>query len=161
MAEKVQMEGMTGTGPLMRVSIVGDLPGADTMTGFLRSLATSRINMRLFIGAESGCGVQATCSVSDADAIRTEVLADSIPELKRCTERRGAEALVSIFPHRFNLQTVGLALMALAEARLPMYGLCSSLSALTFITDHARIQEVFAVFQATFDFSNNPPRLAG
>jgi hypothetical protein len=52
-------------------------------------------------------------------------------------------------------------LMALAEAGLPLHGLCSSLSALTFITDHARLQEVFTALQAHFDFPNNPPRMAG
>jgi hypothetical protein len=161
MVEKVHLEGMNGTGALVRVNIVDGLAPGDMLTDFLRSLAQQRISMRLFIGAEGHRGVQATCCMADADGIRVKTIVDSTPDLKRCTELQGAAALVSIFPHRSNLKTVGLALMALAEAGLPLHGLCSSLSALTFITDHARLQEVFTVLQATFDFPNNPPRMAG
>jgi hypothetical protein len=161
MVEKVHVEGMNATGALVRVDIVnGSAPG-DTLKGFLRSLAQQRINMRLFIGAESHRAVQATCCVVDADGIHVKTIVDSTPDLKGCTEFQETAGLVSIFPHRFNLKTVGLALMALAEAGLPLHGLCSSLSALTFITDQARLQEVLTALQATFDFSDNPPRMAG
>jgi hypothetical protein len=161
MVEKIHLEGMNGTGALVRVNIVNSSGPGDILAGFLRSLAQKRINMKLFIGAESGCGGQATCCVADADGIQVKTLADSTPDLKGCTELQGAAALVSIFPHRFDLKIVGLALMALAEAGLPLHGFCSSLSALTFITDHARLQEVFTALQAHFDFPDNPPRMAG
>jgi hypothetical protein len=161
MVEKVHLEGMNGTEALVRVNIVNGLAPDDVLNGFLRSLAQERINMRLFIGAESGCGIQVTCCVADADGIRVKTLADSAPELRGCTELYGAAALVSIFPHRFSLKTVGLALTAFSEANLPLHGFCSSLSALTFITDHARLQEVFTALQAHFDFPDNPPRMAG
>jgi hypothetical protein len=159
MVEKVHLEGMNGTGALVRVNIVNGLAPDGMLTGFLRCLAQRRINMRLFIGEESGCGVQATCCVADADGIHVKTLADSTPVLKGCTALQGAAALVSIFPHRFSLKTVGLALMAFSEANLPLHGFCSSLSALTFITDHARLQEVFTALQTHFDFPDNPPQM--
>jgi aspartokinase len=160
MVEKVNLEGMTATGALVRVNIVKGSAPEDILAGFLRSLAQKRINMRLLIGSESHRGVQASCCVADGDGIRVKTIVDSTPDLKECTELQGATALVSIFPHRSNLKTVGLALIALAEAGLPLYGLCSSLSALTFITDHARLQEVFTALQTHFDFNSNPPRMA-
>jgi hypothetical protein len=161
MVEKVQMEGLNGTGPLVRVNIANGSAPDDILKGFIRSLTQERINMRLFIGAESGCGVQATCCVADADGARVKTLTDSTPDCEGYTELQGAAALVSIFPHRFNLKTVGLALIAFSEAGLPLHGLCSSLSGLTFITDQARLHDVFTALQAYFDFVNSPPRMAG
>lgn len=159
MVEKVHLEGMNGTEALVRVNVVDASASGHILSGFPRSLAQNRINMRLFMGGESGCGVQATCCVADGDGTRLKTLADSSPELKGCIDFEGAAALVSVFPHRFNLKAVGLALMAFSEAGLPLYGLCSSLSALTFVTDHVRLQEVFAALQTCFDFSNNLPRM--
>ncbi len=48
MVEKVHLEGMNGTGALVRVNIVNGLASDDILAGFLRSLAQKRINMRLF-----------------------------------------------------------------------------------------------------------------
>jgi hypothetical protein len=161
MVEKVHLEGMTGTEALVRVNLVKGSDSGDLLRGFLRSLAQHRINMRLFIGAERPLGVQASCCVADVDIIRVKTLVDSNPDLKGCIEHQGAAALVSIFPHRFDLKTVGLALIAFSEAKLPLHGICSSLSALTFVTDQARLQEVFTVLQTQFDFANHPTQMAG
>lgn len=161
MVEKVHLEGMNGTEALVRVN-VRDASASDHPLEVLpRSLAQNRINMRLFVGGESGCWVQAMCCVADADGTRLKALADSTHDLMGRTDFQGAAALVSIFPHRFNLKAVGLALMAFSEAGVPLHGLCSSLSALTFITDHAHLQEAFTALKAYFDFPNNPPRMAG
>jgi hypothetical protein len=161
MVEKVHLEGMSTKGALVRVNIVNGAATDDILKGFVRTLAQKRINMRLFIGAEGGGGVQATCCVADTDTIQLKTLTDSTPDCEGYAQLQGPAALVSIFPHRFSLKAVGLALAAFSEAGLPLYGLCSSLSALTFITDHARLHDVFTALQARFDFVNRPPRMAG
>jgi hypothetical protein len=161
MVEKVHLEGMSTTEALVRVNIVNGAAPDDILKGFVGSLAKERINMRLFIGAKGGCGVQAMCCVADTDTIQVKRLTDSIPDCEGYAEPQGPAALVSIFPHRCDLKTVGLALMAFSDAGLPLYGLCSSLSALTFITDHARLHDVLTALQACFDFANSPSRTAG
>jgi aspartokinase len=115
-------------------------------------LAQDRINMNLLIteeGKESG-GI--LCCMAAADGSRTRKLIDTNPDLTNYAEMHEPVGLISIFPLRSSLKTVGLALIALAEARVPVYGFCSSLSALTFVIDHDRLQEALAAFEGCFDF---------
>jgi hypothetical protein len=55
--------------------------------------------------------------------------------------------LISLFPHQFNLKILGLSLFALGVAGLPFYGMASSLSALTLITDYGRLDNAVAALQ--------------
>ncbi|MBW1722643.1 MAG: hypothetical protein JRH13_11750 [Deltaproteobacteria bacterium] len=43
---------------------------------------------------------------------------------------------LSIFPHQYSFEMFGLSLSALGKARIPLHGLASSVSSLTFLTDY-------------------------
>jgi hypothetical protein len=73
-------------------------------------------------------------------------------------EFSGSVDLVSVFPHQFNLKALGLSLIALGKAKIPTHGFSSSLSALTFIIDHADLDQAASVLQGSFSFHADPPR---
>ena len=155
MGEKIPMEGVNISPKMARVSMFH--PGGDLLTGFLRPLAEDRINLKLLIAEEGTEGGRLSCCVAASDGNRTRSLIDSDPDLAKRAEMHEPVGLISIFPLRSSLRTLGLAVIALSEARVPVYGFCSSLSALTFVIDHDRLQEALAAFESCFDFPGERP----
>ena len=144
------MEGVNISPKMARVSVFH--PGGDLTSGFLHPLVQDRINLKLLVSEEGGEGPRLSCCVAASDGSRTKSLVDSDPDPAKQAEMHEPAGLISIFPLRSSLRTLGLALTALAEARVPIYAFCSSLSALTFVIDHDRLQDALAAFEGCFDF---------
>jgi hypothetical protein len=51
---------------------------------------------------------------------------------------------LSIFPHQSNLKLLGLSFYLFGEANLPLYGMSSSISTLTFLTDYTKLDSAVA-----------------
>jgi aspartokinase len=151
MVDKVPMQGVKRCGELVQVSLVNASPPEDFLPGFLRTLTQSRINMNLFVGKATEKDIQFTCCVNSSDGSRVRELTDNVTGLSGYAEFHHPVDLISIFPHQFNLKVVGLGLMAFARAQIPLYGICSSLSALTFITDHTHSDKALAILEEFFD----------
>ena len=158
MIETIPMEGMKVSGDLVRVYVVDASLTEEFLMRFIRGLAENRINMTLFIGEEGSGGIHFTCCVAAQDGERVKMMTDPIPDLKACVKSSAPVDLLSVFPHRFNLKALGLSLMALGKAKIPFHGFCSSLSALTFITDHTDLDQTSAVLQESFSLHADPSR---
>ena len=158
MNDTIPMEGMKVSGDLVLVNVANTPLGEEVMASFLRGLTDNRINMSLFIGAEGSGGIQFTCCVATPDEERVKLLTWAIPDLKACVEFSDPVDLLSVFPHRFNLKALGLGLIALGKAKVALHGFCSSLSALTFITDHKDLDHASSVLQGSFGLHANPPQ---
>jgi aspartokinase len=157
MIEKIPMEGMKVSGDLFLVDVVDTALAGELLTCFLRGLAENRINMNLFIGGEVEGGVQFTCCVAAPDEGRVKALMDGNSELKTGVEFAAPVDLLTLFPHRFDLKILGLGLTALARARIPLHGFCSSLSAITFITGHTDLEKASAALEGCFGLAANAP----
>jgi aspartokinase len=158
MNETIPMEGMKVSGDLIRVDVVDASLTEELLRYFLKGLADNRINMPLFVGGEGSGGIEFTCCVGAPDGARVKTLTDPISDLKACVEFSAPVDLLSVFPHRFNLKALGLSLMALEKAQIVFHGFCSSLSALTFITDHTDLDQASAVLQESFSLHADPSR---
>jgi aspartokinase len=145
------MEGVKRCGELVRVSLLNASPPEQFLPGFLRMLTHSRINMNLFVGRATEKGIRFACCVSSSDGSRLRELTENIIDLSGYLEFHHPVDLISIFPHQFNLKVLGLSLMAFAREQIPLYGVCSSLSALTFITDHTHSDKALAVLKEFLD----------
>jgi hypothetical protein len=60
-----------------------------------------------------------------------------------------------VFPHHSNLKLLGLALYLFGKARLPVYGMASSISSLTFITDYLQLDNAVATLLEYVDLPPN------
>jgi aspartokinase len=157
MVEKIPMEGVNISPKMTRVSLSHSSLGGGLISDFLHPLAQERINMNLFIAGEGRKGCQVLCCVAEADGSRTVRLAHPTSGQAEGTVVHEPVGLISIFPLHSSLKTVGLALIALAGARVPVYGFCSSLSALTFVIDHDRLDEAISAFEGCFGFPGERP----
>jgi aspartokinase len=150
MVDKVPMQGVKRCGELVLVNLVHASSPEEFLPSFLQVLTQSRINMILSVGNAMEKGMQFTCCVNSSDGSRVRELTDDVTGLSGYAEFHHSVDLISIFPHQFNLKVVGLGLMAFARAQIPLYGICSSLSALTFITDHTHCDKALAILEEFF-----------
>ena len=160
MVEKIPMEGVKVVGELVRLNVGNPFLRQEAMADFLRGLAQHRINMNLFIGGEEEEGIQFSWCVAAADESRVRNLTGSMSDLKERIQFYTPVDLLSVFPHQFNLKVLGLVLMAFARAQVPVYGFCSSLSTITFITDHIHSERALAVLGDCFELPIRSPRIS-
>lgn len=144
------MDGLNQVGGMVQVRLCSPPDAGDPLRDFLRLLTQHRINMSLFFGTLLD-GVNITSCVADADGDRLKGLTDSIPGLRGEVEWPGPVGLISVFPHRSNLKAVGSAILALARTRIPLWGFCSSLSAVTFIIDQAHQEKALLALAECFE----------
>jgi len=157
MGEKIPMEGVNVSPKMACVRLNHACRGRNLTAGLLHPLSQARINLNLLIAEQGKEGGRVLCCVAAADANRIGRLIDADPDLPKGAEVHEPAGLISIFPLRSSLKTVGLALIALADAHVPVYGFCSSLSALTFVIDHDRLDEALSAFEGCFGFPGERP----
>jgi aspartokinase len=152
MGEKIPMEGVNVSPKMVCVRLNHACRGGNLTTGFFHPLSQERINLNLIIAEEGDEGARVLCCAAAAEGNRIGRLISAGPDLPKGAEVHEPAGLISMFPLRSSLKTVGLALIALAEARVSVHGFCSSLSALTFVIDHDRLDEALAAFEGCFGF---------
>jgi aspartokinase len=151
MGEKSPLDGMNVRGGLARISVEDPARSGDLAQDFLRLLAQNRVNMNLFITGEGQGRAHVVCCVAGSDGERMRARFSSGSGWMTLTEYHEPVDLVSIFPHRSSMKMLGLALIALAEADVPLQGFCSSLSSLTFMIHHNRLEEACTALKNCFD----------
>ena len=147
MAEKIKVEGIKLSNELVNVKLI-DLPDSEqSVSKLCRILAANEINIQFMSMRRMGEGKYLSFCVAAEDGPRVEALIDSDTAFAKKREFRPAVGLLSLFPHQSSLNILSLSLKAFSRAKLPLHGLGSSLSALTFITDFARLDEAVATLQ--------------
>jgi hypothetical protein len=147
---KMSMEGLNASAEMVEVCFHDSSGLGHKLTEFPRLLARDRINMHFFVGLQRGGEVRAACGIAAVNKGRLKALAEWEPHLKAGMDYYDSIVFLSVFPHRFDLRAVGSALSALARAGIPLRGFCSSLSALTFMTETSHIGKAVAALQESF-----------
>jgi len=77
------------------------------------------------------------------------------PKLKENLEYIPGVGTLSIFPHHSKLKLLGLSFYLLGKQHLPLYGMASSISSLTFITDYSQLDRAVSILLEYMDLPRN------
>ncbi len=120
-------------------------PGKDPhQWGFWKKLTASRINLFFLSCACIGPRSETAFCVATQDYYGTKELIHSEKYLNGRALFTPEVGALSLFPHHFSFEILGLSLCAFGWARLPFYGLASSISSLTLMTDYALLEKAAA-----------------
>ena len=155
MMEKIKVEGIKLSNELVNVKLRNLTDSEQSVSNLCRILAANEINIPFMSMSRRGGGKHLSFCVAMEDGPHVEALIESDPPLFNKREFRPAVGLLSLFPHQSSLNVLGLSLTAFSRAKLPLHGMGSSLSALTFITDFARLNEAVATLQEYLAFPPN------
>lgn len=137
--EKIKIGGIKLSSELVQINFQ-NLPDIKKPASLLcRILSQNNINTPFFSFTRQPEKNKISCCVETEDITRTTYLLESDPDLKGKAEFVPSVGLLSVFPHRSSLKILGLSLYALAQARLSVHGLASSVSSLTIVTDYVHL----------------------
>jgi hypothetical protein len=145
--EKIPIAGVKLSGELLQINISGFSNALDAKLELSRLFSANRINMPFLSGVCLEERSQAAGCVTAEEEGRARELIHADPKLRHRAEFFPSVGLISLFPHQSSLKILGLSLFALGAAGLPLYGMGSSLSALTLITDYAHLDHAVAALK--------------
>lgn len=121
-------------------------------------LASHRINLVFVtLAAVAPRGVLGACAVSAENWPAAEPLLSGVALKVEALSPVGA---ITVFPHRSRAELLGGVLTAFKESGLPLYGIASSLSSLTFATDYRRMAQAVSAVRAIAQLPDNHAPLA-
>lgn len=153
--KKIRINGIKLSHELVQLNLSNSFLPQDTRFRFFQLLAQNQINIPLVLVTGLGEKIQGSCCVAAEDVKRTEQLVAMEPELKQHIEFITSVGALSVFPHQSKLKLLGLCIYVLGKVRLPLYGMASSISSLTFITDYPQLDKAVAMLLKYVDLPAN------
>ena len=145
--EKIPIAGVKLSGELLQFNISGFSNALDAKLELSTLLAANQMNMPFLSGVSLQERSHATGCVTVENEARARALIHGHSKLKLGVEFFPSVGLITLFPHQSSLKILGLSLFALGAAHLPLYGMGSSLSALTLITDYAHLEGALSALE--------------
>lgn len=155
--EKIKIEGIKLSNEFLQVKFQDNSNSKNTFCRLFRILAEKQINISFISSTYLNGRIHESCCVAIEDDGKVRSLIDSEPALTRNVKFIPSVGMLSVFPHQYSPRILGLSLYALGKARVPVYGLASSISALTFVTDYGRLD---AAASALKEYLELPPNQA-
>jgi len=153
--EKIKLGGIKLSSELVQLNLVNQDRSPLPASTFFQILSEHRINMPFVTALLVEGRPCASCCISPEDLRRVNELVQSHNTLKGQVDTVHAVGLASLFPHQNRLKVLGAALHALGKAQLPLYGLASSISTMTFVTDYSKLGEVVVSLSEYMDLPLN------
>ena len=140
-SEKISVGGIKLSNELVQVIFLNRSFSENFRPLFIQALAKHQVNIPFLSVSCVREQTWGSCCVAAEDIFQVKKLVALDSELKGNVEFISDVGALSIFPHRSTLKLLGLILYAVGNARLPIYGMASSISALTFITGYSYLDK--------------------
>jgi len=153
--KKIRVNGIKLSTELVQINLLNASPAEISRPLFFQRLSQNQINVPFILLTGMEEKIKVSCCVEADDINQTKKAVAEEPNLKENVEFISSVGALSMFPHRSNLKLMGLAFYLLGRAHLPMYGMATSISSLTFITDYSRLDEAVSTFLKYVDLPPN------
>ena len=139
--EKIRINDFRLSRELFQLDLLYVSGSSDADLNFLKALAALRINIEFLTRTCINERSRSSFCIRSEFHDKVKKLLDSEPSLKDVAKFTPSVGLVTLFPHRFSLMILGLSLNALEMARIPIHGIASSISSITFVTDFVSLEK--------------------
>jgi hypothetical protein len=116
----------------------------DPNARFLKLMGENRINLPFLCNASRDATTSGTYCILSEDTPRAKRVIAGDATLAACLDDLPSVGSISVFPHNFNLAFLGSMLRLMGQSGAPLYGLATSISVLTMITDFCRLEQTAA-----------------
>ena len=153
--KKIKINGIKLSVELVQINLLNHSFPKDSRGLFFQLLAQHQINIPFILTSGMGEKIVGSCCVAAEDINRIKKIAEGETKLKENLEFIPEVGALSIFPHHSNLKLLGLSFYLFGRKYLPIYGLASSISSLTFITDYSQLDNAVSIFLEYMDLPPN------
>ena len=151
----MRIKGLKLSEELCLVRLRRTAPAGRMVPAFCSLLAGSRLNTPFLTTEYRAGSVVAACCVAAADRAQLERLVAVDPELSGAVTFTRGVGLLTLYPHQSNLEMFGRSLRVLVKAGLSVYGLASSIGALTYVLNYDGLDRAAKALQACFELAGN------
>ena len=144
MSDTMRANGIKLSLEMTLIVIRSSASALDPNARFLKLMGENRINLPFLCNAARSEGVSGTYCILSEDTPKAKRVIAGDETLAIRLEYLPSVGSISVFPHNFNLAFTGAILHLLGQSGAPLYGLATSISALTMITDFSRLEETAA-----------------
>ncbi len=143
--EKIRINGLKLSDELALLHLEMSSDVSDPLAEVCRLLGDHHINI-LFMStaAQSHQKYGICCIESDQTSFAKELISKNSGLLTAVSVKSGV-GLVTLFPHQSSLKMVGVVLEKLSGHHIPIYGLASSIAAITVVTDYHHLDHAAQV----------------
>ncbi len=153
-AEKIVIGGLRFSTEQVQATLSGIAPDCDDFISFLGELAEEKINLPFLCLNTVNGGCAAVC-MSRHDFDQYSSAPDAVQSSGIRAELLSSTGSLTIFPHQSRLRMLGVLLENFAKNSLPLYSLCSSISALVINTDFCQLERAAQALQTSFQLPEN------
>jgi len=153
--KRIRINGIKLSTELVQINILNRLLPQDSRALFFRLLTQHQINIPFILTSGMGEKITGSCCVAAEDIHRIKKVVAGEPKLKENLEFIPGVGTLSIFPHQSKLKLLGLSFYLLSKQNLPLYGMASSISSLTFITDYSQLDKAVSILLEYMDLPPN------
>ena len=155
--KKIRINGVKLSTELVQINILNHFFPQSSRFLFFQLLAQHQINIPFILISGMGEKIIGSCCVAVEDIHRIREVVAGESKLSERLEFVPGIGTLSIFPHYSNLKLLGLSFYVFGKQGLPLYGMASSISSLTFITDYSRLDEAVSTL---LEYTDLPPNHA-
>ena len=153
--KKIRINGIKLSMELVQINLLNRFFPQDFRVLFFQLLAQHQVNIPFILTSGMGEKNTGSCCVAAQDIHRVKKVVEGEPKLKEHLEFIPGVGTLSIFPHHSKLKLLGLSFYLLGKQRLPLYGMASSISSLTFITDYSQLDNAVSILLEYMDLPPN------
>ncbi|MGD9211231.1 MAG: hypothetical protein PVI90_10665 [Desulfobacteraceae bacterium] len=142
---KISINGLKLSSELVLLQLESSTNVEDSLAKVCRVLGDNSINI-LFISTTTSSGD--LCGILCIDSGKkhhAQQLISQLPNLKNTIKITSSVGLLTLFPHQSNLKLVAVVMQQLGENKIPIYGMGSSIAAITFVIDFHRLDDAAKV----------------
>jgi len=153
--KKIRINGIKLSTELVQINLLNGSSPQDFRPLFFQLLAQHQINIPFILTGGMEEEIIGSCCVSVEDIHRIKKVVEGEPTLKENLEFISGVGTLSIFPHHSKLKLMGLSFYLLGKQHLPLYGMASSISSLTFIMDYSQLDNAVSILLEYMDLPPN------
>lgn len=155
MESRIRIDGITLSKRLIVVQLwnLPDINGY--LDQFCRTLSKHHINLSFLSATRMEGERQITCCVAEEDQNSIKTVLQSEIGLACSVRYISSACILSLFPHRFDLKVLGLVIKAFDDSNIPLYGLASSISTLSFLTRYDTLDDAVVALKKCLDVQSD------
>lgn len=150
---KIKINGIQQKGPMATLALDQGTVMA-MLPRFCRLLSEAGVNIAFLSATGLGKDTGALCCIDLDDQPAAETALRQDAGVMDGLRHMPVTGLLSFYPHRSGLKPLALALQAFGQQQISVYGLTSSIAALTFVIDYGQIDHAV---DALGEFLELPP----
>jgi hypothetical protein len=152
---EISINGLKLNGPLVALWASATESKASTLAALYRLLTSNCVNIVYMTASDAMADEPALCCIDRTEEAKVTALFGTDPQLRDQINVGNDVGLLTFYPHRSSLKALGLALKLFGEHEIRIYGMASSISALSFVVAFEQLEKAGSILSKRLELPDS------